>query len=148
MVLTGGLKIPYRFNEKTFFFCQNSLLLFNIVAFKSDTTIITVFKFFDTLPVVILRLVLKIGFSFGDDFFVGVKFFSGEHSLKVREEEKVAWGKVWRIRWMGEQIEAQFMQFRHRFHGLVARRIVLVKQDFFLLHLWSFLGDFGLQTLQ
>ena len=68
--------------------------------------------FFDTLPVVILRLVLKIG----------------EHSFQVREEEKVAWGKVWRIRWMGEQIEAQFMQFRHRFHGLVARRIVLVKQ--------------------
>ena len=49
---------------------------------------------------------------------------------------------------MRKQFEAQFIQFDHRFHGLVARCIVLVEHHFFLLHVRPFFLDFCAQSIQ
>ena len=49
---------------------------------------------------------------------------------------------------MRKQFEAQFIRFRHSSERLVTRRIILVKEHFFLLHLEPFLTDFVLQTHQ
>ena len=56
-------------------------------------------------------------------------------------------GAVRRIRRVREEFKAKFMDFSHRLYGCVNMRIVLVEQNFFSQHSWTFLLDFFKQTV-
>ena len=73
---------------------------------------------------------LKIVLSFGNHFFIGPKSLSLEHFFQVIKEPLVAGGQTWRVWLARKQFGAKFIQFDHRFHGLVARYITLKEQHF------------------
>lgn len=90
-----------------------------IVPFKVDTLIC----YSDPQTIVILRFCFMAIYSSFDEILLPSK-----NSFENREDEIVAGGPIWRIRQMRKQFKAQFMDFCHPFHRLVARCIVLVNQ--------------------
>ena len=97
--------------EKKLLLWQKSYLFINIISFQFNTLSRTIFQHFDASLEIRFVKASKIDNGFPFELFIWSKSLSLEPYLWVWEQMKVPGGRIWKIRWVGNQSEALCIDF-------------------------------------